>query len=160
MVLWINPTFFHPKRIPGLWGYIIHAVGYSKGPRCRNLGFSPEPWCREKGREKSKTLEIANKVNDNPGAGGTPRTRGAAAGLRDAAASSRWWPGMRIAVPGDGGRAVVAAETVGEWEHPWLCCETPSGCLCLSGPPTRCVVVYGQVLKVFGTEEPFVAGLG
>lgn len=54
----------------------------------------------------------------------------------------------------------MAAETVGKWEHPWLCCETPSGCLCPSGPPTRCVVVYGQVLKVFGTEEPFVAGLG
>lgn len=26
--------------------------------------------------------------------------------------------------------------------------------------PPRCVVVFGQVLKVFGTEEPFVAGLG
>lgn len=70
IILWVNPTLFPPKCIPGLWERIVHAVGYGKGLRCRNPGLSVElglERSREKGREKSETLEIANKVNDNPG---------------------------------------------------------------------------------------------
>lgn len=91
MILWINSSGFAPlKSIPGFWGGFVRVVGSvpaRQGP-CfgkqrlfagRGAGEGGEQSQHisapgEGERVESEALEIANKVNDNPGAGGTQRT--------------------------------------------------------------------------------------